>query len=162
VIVAALVSSIVISTGTLAWGFAEAGFVIFARWILIFGAVWLFTQWRGWGWFSSLGLFFAVFASAFGFWFGFSLEWLFSGTIFALFAWDISNFHKRLRLMAKDSETHGIERRHLARISLLAFVGLFLASITMFVRVRFTFEWGALLMVVILLGLGQLVGWFHR
>ena len=157
-----LVSSIIISTGSLAWGFAEAGFVVFARWILIFGAVWLFSQWRGWQWFSSFGLFFAVFASVFGFWFGFSLEWLFSGTIFALFAWDISNFHKRLRLLAMDSEAHGIERRHLARISLLAFVGLLLASIIMFVRVHFTFEWGALLVIVILLGLGQIIGWFHR
>ncbi len=52
--------------------------------------------------------------------------------------------------------------RHLARISLLAFVGLLLASITMFVRVHFTFEWGALLVIVFFLGLGQLVGWFYR
>ena len=59
--------------------------------------------------------------------------------------------------------THAdIERRHLARISLLALIGLALASVTMLVRVQFTFEWSALLVIVALLGLGQLVGWFRR
>jgi hypothetical protein len=32
----------------------------------------------------------------------------------------------------------------------------------MLLRVQFTFEWGALLVFLILLGLGQLVGWFRR
>jgi hypothetical protein len=155
VTVIALVSSIIISAGSLAWGFAKAGFVIFARWILIFGAVWLFAQWRRWGWFSSLGLFFAVFVSVIGFWFGFSLEWLFSGTIFALLAWDMTDFRNRLRLMPKDDEMHGIERRHLARISLLALIGMALASTAMLVRAQFTFEWGILIVIVVLLGLGQ-------
>jgi len=57
---------------------------------------------------------------------------------------------------------HGIERRHLARVSLLSLVGMALASITMLLRVQFTFEWSVLLVIVALLGLGQLVGWFRR
>ena len=160
--VIALVSSIIISMGSLAWGFAEAGFVVFARWILVFCAVWLFTQWRGWGWFSSPGLFFAILASAFGLWFGFMPGWLFSGSIFALFAWDMTDFRRRMRSIAADDNARGLERRHIARISLLSLAGLFLASIAMFVRVKFTFEWGALLVFVILLGLSQLVGWFRK
>lgn len=160
--VAALVSSIIISIGSLAWGYAEAGFDFFARWILIFGVVWLFTQWQGWGWFSSLGLFFVVLASAFGLWFEFIPGWMFSSAIFALFAWDMADFCRRIRSMAVDDNRRGMERRHIARVSLLCVAGLFLASIAMLLRVEFTFEWGALLVIVILLGLSQLVGWFRR
>ena len=160
--VIALVSSIMISIGSLAWGYAGAGFDIFARWVLIFGAVWLFTQWRGWGWFSSLGLFFVVLIAAFGLWFGLIPGWMFSGAIFALFAWDMADFRRRMRAIAVDDDARGMERRHVARISLLCLAGLFLASIAMLLRLQFTFEWGALLVIVILLGLSQLAGWFRR
>jgi hypothetical protein len=158
----ALVSSIIISIGSLAWGYAGAGFDIFVRWIVIFGIVWLFTQWQGWDWFSSLGLFFVILLSAFGLWFGFAPGWMFSGAIFALFAWDMTDFRRRMRSSAADDDMRGMERRHIARVSLLSLAGLTLASITMLLRVEFTFEWGALLVLVVLVGLSQLVGWFRR
>jgi hypothetical protein len=74
----------------------------------------------------------------------------------------MADFRQRLFLMAKDDSTRGIERRHLARVSLLTLAGMVLASINMFLRMQFTFEWSVLLVVVFLLGLGQLVGWFRR
>jgi len=74
----------------------------------------------------------------------------------------MAEFRQRLILMAQDDNTRGIERRHILRISLLALIGLGLASVTMLVRVQFTFEWGVLLVIVALLGLGQLVGWLKR
>lgn len=161
--VIALVTGIIISTGSLAWGFAESGFVVFARWMLIFGAVWLFTQWRGWGWFSWLGLSIATFAAAIGLWVGHSSEWFFSGAIFALFAWDMSDFRHRMVPIALDDNTRGMERRHIARMSWLSLIGLFLASIpTILMRRQFTFEWGALLVVVSLFGVAQLVSWLRR
>ena len=67
-----------------------------------------------------------------------------------------------MRFMAPDDNMRGMERRHIARVSLLCLAGLFLASITMLVRVQFTFEWGALLVIVIVLGLSQLVAWFRK
>jgi hypothetical protein len=162
VTVIALASSIIISIGSLAWGFAQAGFDSFVRWVVIFGLIWLFTQWRGWGWFSSLGLIFVVLASAFGLWFELAPGWMFAAAIFALFAWDMSDFRRRMRTIAADDDARGMERRHIARVSLLCLAGLFLASIAMLVRVQFTFEWGALLVIVILLGLSQLVSWFRK
>lgn len=161
-IVIGLVSSIIISMGSLAWGYSEAGLDIFTRWVLIFGVVWLFTQWQGWRWFSALGLFIVILASAFGLWFGFSPGWMFSGAIFALFAWDMTEFRLRMRSMVRDAAMRGMERRHLARVSLLSLAGLFAVSIVMFVRGQFTFEWGALLVIAILLGLSQLAGWFGK
>ena len=158
----ALISSIVICSISLAYGFALRGFTSFAIWILIFGVGWLIAVWQEWKWYTPVALFLATVAAAFGLWFGFIPGWMFAGGIFALFAWDMSDFRQRLRLIAKDDDTRGIERRHLLRISLLAMLGLFLASITMLVNVQFTFEWKALLVIVILLGLGQLVGWLKR
>lgn len=158
----ALLSSIVICSTSLAWGFAQRGFTSFSTWIIIFGAVWLFAIWQEWKWYSSISLVMATVVSAIGLWFGFTPGWMFAGGIFALFAWDMTDFRQRLRGMAKDDDTRGLERRHLARISLLAFIGLFLASIAMLVRMQFTFEWSALLVIVTLLGLGQLVSWLRR
>lgn len=158
----ALLSSIVIGTISLAWEFSQRGLTSFSTWILILGVGWLIAIWQRWKWYSSAALVASTLAAAFGLWFGFTPAWMFAGCIFALFAWDMAEFRLRLRLMAKDDDTRGIERRHLARISLLAIAGLFLASLTMLLRAQFTFEWGALLVFVILLGLGQLVGWLKR
>jgi len=158
----ALLSSIVISCISLAWGFAQHGFTSFSVWILILGVGWLLAIWQDWNWYSSVALFMATIVSAIGLWFGLIPGWMFASGIFALFAWDMTDFRQRLRVMAKDDNSRGMELRHLARISLLAFIGLFLASIAMLVRVQFTFEWGALLVIVTLLGLGQLLGWLKK
>jgi len=159
---AALLSSIAISSATLAWGYAQSGFTTFAVWIIILGLVWLLAIWQRWFWVSSFALLVVTILAALGLWFGFTPGWLFAAGIFALFAWDMTEFRQRLFLMAKNDNTRGIERRHLLRISLLALTGMALASITMLLRWQFTFEWGAFLVVVILLGLAQLAGWFRR
>ena len=158
----ALLSSIVICSASLAWGFAQQGFTSFSTWIIILGAGWLLAVWQDWRWYSSIALFLTTVLAALGLWFGFIPGWMFAGGIFALVAWDMTDFRQRLRGMADDDDTRGLERRHLARISLLVLIGLAFASIAMRVRVQFTFEWSALLVIVALLGLGQLVAWFRR
>jgi hypothetical protein len=158
----ALISAIVIASSSLAWEFEQRGFSSFAVWILIFGAVWLLAIWRRWKWYSPFALISATILAALGLYLDFNPGWMFAGGVFALFAWDMSEFRQRLHLMAADDDTRGIERRHLARMSLLMLAGLFLASIVMLIRVQFTFEWGVFLVAVILLGLAQLVGWFKR
>ena len=157
-----LVASIILSAGSLAWVFFEAGLNDFGRWILAFGVAWLVAQRIGWKWVSSVGLALAVFLSAAGLWFGLTPGWMFSGALFALVAWDLTDFRERMRFVAADDNARGMERRHLARISLLALGGMVIASITMILRVKFTIEWGALLVVVILIGLGQLVNWLRK
>jgi len=159
----ALLSSIFISSAALAWGFAQSGFTSFSVWVIILGLGWLLSIWQRWNWYSSFALLVITILSALGLWFGFTPGWLFAGGIFALFAWDTADFRLRLAVMPKNDNTRGVERRHLLRISLLAFVSLVLASIAMFfVRAQFTFEWGLLIVIVTLLGLGQLTVWFKR
>jgi hypothetical protein len=158
----ALLSSIVISSASLAWGYAQSGFTSFSVWIIILGCGWLLAIWQRWNWYSSFALLVITILAALGLWFGFIPGWLFAGGVFALFAWDMAEFRLRLVVMPKDQNTRGVERRHLLRVSLLALAGMMLASVTMLLRWQFTFEWGALLVIVVLLGLGQLVGWFRK
>lgn len=158
----ALLSSIMISSAALAWGYAQSGFTSFAVWAIILGLGWLLSISQRWFWVSSFALIVVTILAALGLLFGFSPGWLFAGGIFALFAWDMTDFRQRLVLMAKNDSTRGVERRHLLRVSLLSLAGLALASIAMLLRWQFTFEWGVFLVAVILLGLGQLVGWLRK
>ena len=158
----ALLVSIVFASASLAWGYFQSGFGLYAIWILIFGAGWLFAIWRKWNWYSSIALLISIVVAALGLWFEFNSVWMFAGGMLALFAWDVSDFRRRLSLSAKDDDTRGLERHHLIRISLLVLFGFMLASITLSVRVQFTFEWVAVFVIFALLGLGQLVRWLRR
>ena len=159
---AALLSSVALASATLAWGFAQDGFASFSVWIVLLGLGWLLAIWQRWFWVSSFALVLFIILAALGLWFGFSPGWFFAGGVFALFAWDMTDFRQRLVLMGKRDDARGIERRHLLRVSLLALVGMALASAAMLLRGQFTFEWGVLLVAVALLGLGQLAGWFRK
>ncbi len=159
----ALLFSIVLSSASLAWGFSQSGFSSFSTFFLLLGIGWFFSIWQEWQWYASFTLFVFVSAAALGLWFGFTPGWMFAGGIFVLLAWEMSNFRHRLRLISNDKDLRGIERRHLLRVSLLVFVGLLLSNIAMFfVRASFTFEWGMLLLVITLLGLGQLPFWLRK
>ncbi len=158
----ALALTILLSMGAFAWEYTQVGLMPLTGFFLIFCAVWLFSQWRNWDWFSSVGLFVAVFAAAIGFWFEFNTAWMIAGAVFALFAWDMTEFRRRIRHMVIDENIRGMERRHIARVSLIVLAGLLLVTIALLVQVQFTFEWAVLLVIVILLGIAQLVAWFRR
>ena len=160
--VAALGLSIFISIASLAMGYAQAGFEGISIWIVLFGSLWIFSQWRGWSWVSSLGLFSVMLAAMIGLWFDFIVGWMLSGAIFALFAWDMTDFRQKLKSMTSREDIKGMERRHIARLYVLALAGLILTSIMMSMRAQFSYAWNVLLGFVILLGLLQLLVWFRR
>jgi len=56
----ALMFSIIISTGSLAWGYASVGLDSVVRWIIAFGVLWLFSQWQRWRLFSAFALIVAI------------------------------------------------------------------------------------------------------
>ena len=158
----ALISSILIGIWSLAWGYSQIGLDAVTWWIIILGAAWLITAWNGVRWFSSFALALVILASAFGLWFRFAPGWMFSSVIFALVAWDLARFRQRLIFLPAREDKRGMERRHIARLSLLSLVGLFIASITMFLRGAFINEWGALLLIVTVLDLAQLIVWLRK
>lgn len=158
----ALVSSIVISTGSLAWGYASFGLVVIPRWMIAFGALWLVSQWRGWKWYSALGLFLALLFSIIGLWLSLSIGWMFNGAAFALFAWDMAELRKKMQFMTSRDDVKGMERRHVARVSFLALSGLLFASMFMLWRRQWTEEWGIFLLSVLLLGSTQMIAWIRK
>jgi len=91
-----------------------------------------------------------------------------SGALGGLMAWDLTDFMRRLRFAAGQGtpkqydELKSLERRHLARLTVIALAGLLLASMAMLVRLEFTFEWVVLLTLVTVLGVTQLVAWLRR
>jgi hypothetical protein len=87
---------------------------------------------------------------------------MFAGAICGLMAWDLTYFQYRERFAASDEERRLVELRHLQRISILALVGFFLASLAMGWKLQFSFEWAALFVLVTALSLMQIVRWFRR
>ena len=158
-----LLFSIALGSGSLAWGYWQVGLPQFARWILIFGAVWLVAVWQRWRWFAAIGLIFNFLVAALGLWFlNFPPGWMFAGAIGGLLAWDLTYFQYRMRYVADDAERRGMEGRHFVRLSALALLGFAFASVAMAVKLQFNFEWALLLAVVAILGITQLVTWFRR
>jgi hypothetical protein len=158
----ALFTSMTLSIGSLYWGYVQAGLETPSRWILVIGIIWMLSQWQHWTWFSSLALFVYVSFAAFGLIMGIDFGWMLAGSIFALFAWDMTDFRRRLRFAAEDDDLAGMEKRHIARLTLLVLFALLLVTTALFVQVKFTFEWGVVLVVVVVFGLIQLVNWFRR
>ena len=158
----ALTLSIIISTGSLAWGYAGVGLENAARWMIIFGALWLFAYWQRWKWFSALGLFLSMLFAMVGLWLRFPIGWLFSSAIFALVAWDMTELRTKLHFLIPREDGKGIERRHVARVSLLALGGLIVESIFILWWRQWTSEWGNFLLGIFLLGLTQIIAWFGK
>lgn len=154
--------SIVIGVGSLAFSYSSAGYEWITRFLLIFGGAWWVAIWQRWGWFSSIGIFVLVTLAAYGLWNELSPGWLIAGAMGGLFAWDLTEFIRRLRFAARTDDLRGIQRRHLTRLTIVAIVGIALASIAMLVRFEFTFEWVALLTLIAALGVTQLVAWLRR
>jgi hypothetical protein len=156
------VLSVLIGVGSLAFAYHNAGYETLARWLLIFGGLWLFAIWRRWRWFSSIGIFVLVALAGYGLWNEFSPGWMIAGALGGLFAWDLTGFMHRLRFAARTDDLRGLERRHLVRLTIVALAGVLLASIAMLIRLEFTFEWLFLFTLIAALGIAQLVSWLRR
>jgi hypothetical protein len=159
----ALIFSIALGIGSLAWGYLQVGLPQFARWIMLFGALWLVAVWQRWRWFAPLGLVFNFLLAAFGLWFlNFPPGWMFAGAIGGLMAWDLTYFRYRQRFVASDDERRGMEGRHLVRLFALAILGFLMASAAMAIKLQFNFQWALLLAVVAIVGVTQLVAWLRK
>lgn len=126
-IITALFSSIVIGIGSFAWGYFQAGNDAPSRWILAFGIFWLIALWQKWRWVSTLSVLLAIPLSIIGLWLDLVVGWMFSGMVFTLFAWDLTEFQLKMRRLPLREDVKGMTRRHLLRIGLLTLGGFLLA-----------------------------------
>ena len=157
----ALILSVVIGFGALTWGFMDAGWFFLVRWVLLLGVFWLVSIWQNWKWFAPIGLILTILIAAFGLWFNLSLGWMIVGALGALLAWDLNDFRVRLKLISAREDNQGLERRHIARLTVYLVVTLVVISLAMVIQLRFTFEWVMLLALVAVLGFMQLVAWLR-
>jgi hypothetical protein len=158
----AFVISVLMGVGSLAYVYSGTGFDQLVRGLLILGALWLYAGRKRWTWFSTIALLFSVALAGYGLWVGLSPGWMVAGAIGALLAWDLTEFMRRMDGAFETDDLPGMQRRHLARLTVVALIGLLLASISMLVRLEFTLEWMMLLAMVGVLGITQLVAWLRR
>ncbi|HSG42871.1 MAG TPA: hypothetical protein VLA72_06935 [Anaerolineales bacterium] len=154
----AMVISMVLSTVSLAYAYWQAGLSDPARWIVLLGIVWLLSHWRRLYWVSSLMLFLAVAAAGYGVWSEFPTIWMLLGALGALLGWDLSDFSQRLRFAAPTDDIDDLERRHLARVGVVAVIGAVLAYLSVVIQInRLAFEVAVGLILLAAIGLTRLV-----
>lgn len=120
---------ILISTGSFAWGYWLAGYEDVVRWIIVLGVLWLISLWRRWRWFSVAAVLIFLLLAVIGVWFEFVPGLMFGGAVFGLFAWSLTEFQQKLRLLPAREDKKGMTRRHLIRIALLAAVAIGIAFV---------------------------------
>jgi len=158
----AFVIGVAMGVGSLAYAYAGVGFGGVVRGLLVLGVLWLFAGWKRWTWFSTIAILLMVALAGFGLWSALSPGWMIAGAVGGLLAWDLTDFMRRLQFVHFTDDKRGLERRHLLRVTIVALIGMLLASIAILVRLEFTLEWMMLLALVGVLGVTQLVAWLRR
>lgn len=155
---AAMILSIIIGTGSLTYGYFQAGMPDPARWCALLGIVWILAHWRKVYWFSALGLLLTIIAAAYGVWHNFTTIWMLLGALGGLLGWDLSDFAMRLSYAAGTDDIQGMERRHLERAGIVAALGFGLALLSLVIHInRLAFEVAVGLVLLAALGLTRLV-----
>ena len=154
----AMVLSVILGTGSLVYGYSQMGLANPPRWFILLGVLWLLAHWRKYYWFSSVALFAILIAAAFGVWVEFPTIWMLLGALGGLLGWDLSDFARRLNYAAGTDDIVGLERRHLARVGIVAVLGFGLALLSLYVHInRLAFEVAVGLVLLAVLGLTRLV-----
>ena len=160
----ALLFSITFGVSSLAFGYHLAGFTLFVRWILFFGAAWLVAVWQRWNWFAYIGVAFNLLVAALGLWLlNFSPGWMFAGAIGGLLAFDLTFFWQRVRFIrlrrgAARTRVRVICSESVCLPSLLRR----LQSLAMLVKRQFTFEWGIVWIMILVLGPILIIYWLRN
>ena len=158
----AFVVSVLIGVGSLVYAYVGTGLDNVVRGLLILGVLWLFAGRKRWTWFSVIAILLIVALAGFGLWIALSPGWMIAGALGGLLAWDLSDFMRRLQFVHFTDDKRGLERRHLTRVTIVALLGMALATIAILVRLEFSLGWMMLLALVGVLGVTQLVSWLRR
>jgi hypothetical protein len=156
--ITAMVLSILLGTASLAYGYSQAGLADPARWFIWLAVLWILSQWRRVYWASSVAFVLVIAGAAYGVWNGFTALWMLLGALGGLLGWDLSDFARRLRYAAPTDDIRGLERRHLARVGVVAALGFGIAWLSVVIQInRLAFEVAVGLVLLAALGLTRLV-----
>lgn len=153
---------LILSVGLLAAGYFLSGMDWPSAGLLVFGIIWIVGLALHWDWIPLVGLFAIFGAAAIGLFLGLSLVFLISAALFALLAWDLAEFHIRLRLASPEDDTTGLERSHLTRLIALALAGGGLSAFALTLHLKPSFEWMVILMFFTVWGISRMVDWLLK
>ena len=124
---------------------------------LVIGAFWTFSLTRQWKWAFVLSLFGVYALAVAGFVLDLSPFLLTIAGFSALLAWDLSDFTYRLSLAAPDDDTSAIVRGHWLWLAVVTVAGVAAVIATRTLRVKFSFEWMAGLLIFAIWGAGKVM-----
>ncbi len=154
----AFVLSVILGCASLTVGFFQAGMTDPARWFILLGIVWILSHWRKYYWVSSLAFFLTMLGAGYGVWNSLPTIWMLLGALGGLLGWDLADFARRLSYAAPTDDVQGMERRHLARVGVVAALGFGIALLSLVIRIsRLPFEVAVGLVLLAALGLTRLV-----
>jgi len=152
-----LFASNLLGFGLTALAFASGGKPWLAAVLLLFAGFWVYASLRRWDWSVTLGLFVAYGFIAAGFLLDLSPALLFPAAFLLLAGWDLSGMQARLRLADPGEDTTPLQVRHLLRLVLTLLVGAGFVWAALTLHLKLSFEWTALLAILVAFGLGRLV-----
>jgi hypothetical protein len=124
---------------------------------LIFGLIWLLSQWVRLDWAATLGMLVFACLAGLGVWIGLSPILLSISFLGSMLAWDLSDFSRRLRRATPGDDLGTLEKQHLLRLGALGGLSLVLMLAALLVHLQLSFGWLFLIALVAILGLLQLV-----
>ena len=153
--------SLVLGLSCMAAGWARAGYWSLGLFFLILIPVSLYLFFRGFRPITGLVLAFTVLTAAVGLWARIELSLALTAVVCILAAWDLSGFSSRLAYASPEDDPERLERRHLAQVNLVLFIGVGLNLVTQIFRYSFGFEWTFLLAILTFYGIGALISGMH-
>jgi hypothetical protein len=141
-------------------GYIQFGLPQAAVACLVTAVLWLielFSHWPRLKWVPSAGLLVFILMAGLGAWVGLSLFLPAVSVLFSLWAWDLSDFSRRLRRAAPQDDLRGLEKAHFLRLGVLGGISLALMLTALLVHLQISFGWLFLLALFAILGLLQLV-----
>ncbi len=158
---------LLILSNLLAAGLTAAAFLLGGRaWaaviLFLLFCFWLFAFYRRWSWASTLNLFLLYgFVSA-AFILNLEPAFLFPSAFLTLAGWDLAGLDERLRLADPDQDTSRLQLRHFLRLGLTLAVGGLLIWAALSLRLELSFEWTAVLSILVAWGLGRLISYLLK
>jgi hypothetical protein len=150
------------ATCALVAGYAIGGLWIWTLPILGLAALWYLGQRRGLKWVTSLELLLYVGLAAIGLWQQLTSGLMLLGIIAALAAWDIDDFHQRMKGVERVDQREGLERKYLQRLLIVEGSGALLSVAAVSLSVTFSFGSALLLGLLAVIGLSRTIGFLQR